>query len=738
MTRPLLAVVNLLAVHAYNANEHVSALSAKREPSSHGESTAHRQPFTTFAAKAQAQIRVALPAHPEGPSVAWLTEAQADPRSRLGAEAPVTYVYPDAVDAKAVAEERVALVGLVRTRIAGGSRDIQCLSPNKVLATDDWCGQLCASNATANTKVGMLQGSWRRRNKPAHQMAKVARRSSALTAGPSGRSEMDPGYAGFHTLLAARRRSMRTSEFEPLDLREEQRTPPLEGQCDPDFCECFDASISREELVNKAKATERKQPSGLPDCPWIAPEGCTQDMPYECMAGERAGECSDKNWFGRSDLAVHEFGECTSSCIHTKLFFYSPACEISATCESWTQGPSLAPPPKGKKETFPHYEHDPSKLTLEKRGIDPSELKVMMSPACKKHSNAFVGITFYSPAYKAKAERLLKSCGRHDICCKATEAPDAFGPNAPEGSEAFRFQFIAIKPSFILGQMEATRKPVVWLDSDLEFHQYPKLFAPGGWSDGPRDVAIFNYWGNESNGQNTPSTGSGVVYFNNTERARALVGAWAEAMAYGTNPEAPDDQVFNELLGAGGWVRRASFGWLPAAYLRVMPMFFRGVDPVIDHDHGNPPGLIEHSPTKPVMPPVGGPVKGSAVVSGQGGMENAEGKNPWETGEPGHWGEDGEWVSEVGGAGGQAEAAPEAAVQVAPEEAAPPAEVAPEEAAPPAPVLSCEATSPQASADWCVTSCGENPDNAGCKQFCKCEPLETSGVGLGQFVNTIF
>tara|TARA_B100000795_G_scaffold222440_1_gene177371 strand:- start:548 stop:2749 length:2202 start_codon:yes stop_codon:yes gene_type:complete len=733
MTRPLLAVVNLLVVHAYNAHEQVAALSAKREPRSNGEST-HRQPYTTFAAKAQAQIRVALPAHPEGPSVAWLTEAQADPRSRLGAEAPVTYVYPDALEANAVAEERVSLV------VPRPASDIQCLSPNKVLATDDWCGQLCASNFTSNQKVG----NWRRKNKAAHQMAKVARRSSALTAAPSGGSELpgwelppgqSPGYAGFHTLLAARRRSIRISEFEPLDLREAQRTPPLEGQCDPDFCECFDASISREELVKNAKTTERKQPSGLPDCPWIAPEGCTQDMPYECMDGEKAGECSDKNWFGRSDLAVHEGGECTSSCIHTKLFFYSPACEISATCESWTQGPKLAPPPKGEKETFPHYEHDPSKLTLEKRGIDASELKVMMSPACKKHKNDFVGITFYSPAYKFKAERLLKSCGRHDICCKATEAPDTFGPNAPEGSEAFRFQFIAIKPSFILGQMEATRKPVVWLDSDLEFHRYPKLFAPGGWSDGPRDVAIFNYWGNESNGQNTPSTGSGVVYFNNTERARALVGAWAEAMAYGTNPEAPDDQVFNELLGPGGWVRRASFGWLPAAYLRVMPMFYRGVDPVIDHDHGNPPGLIEHSPTKPVMPPVGGPIKGSAVVSGQGGMENAEGKNPWETGEAGHWGEDGEWVSEVGdAAGGQAAAAPEVAVQVAPEEAPPPAEVPAEVK----PALSCEATSPQASADWCVTSCGENPDNAGCVQFCKCETLEASGVGLAQFVHTIF
>ena len=99
------------------------------------------------------------------------------------------------------------------------------------------------------------------------------------------------------------------------------------------------------------------------------------------------------------------------------------------------------------------------------------------------------------------------------------------------------------------------------------------------------------------------------------------------------------------------------------------------------------------------MPPVGGPVKGSAVVStGQGGAPNAEGKNPWETGEPGHWGDDGEWVSEVGGAGGQAapeaagQAAPEAALQAAPEEAVPPAKLA----------LSCEATSPQASADWCV------------------------------------
>ena len=80
--------------------------------------------------------------------------------------------------------------------------------------------------------------------------------------------------------------------------------------------------------------------------------------------------------------------------------------------------------------------------------------------------------------------------------------------------------------------------------------------------------------------------------------------AWAEAMAYEPNKRAPDDQVLDLLLVEGGWLKRASFGWLPAAYLRMMPSYYRGVDPVIDHDHGNPPGLLKHSEAKPQLPPV--------------------------------------------------------------------------------------------------------------------------------------
>ena len=227
----------------------------------------------------------------------------------------------------------------------------------------------------------------------------------------------------------------------------------------------------------------------------------------------------------------------------------------------------------------------------------------MLTPACKQ-TQPFAAVTLHSPAYTNKAKRLLRSCLRVGICCKATQAPNSFGPEALEGSEEFRFQLIAMKPAFILSQMELSRLPVVWLDADMEFHQFPTLFTPGSWPGGPRDVALFNYWGNVSKGQATPSLGSGVAFFNHTRKSRNVLTAWAEAMAYETNSRAPDDQVLNEVIGSNDWVQRASYGWLPVAYLRTMPVFYRGVDPVIDHDHGSPPGLIKHSPTQPILPPI--------------------------------------------------------------------------------------------------------------------------------------
>jgi hypothetical protein len=231
-----------------------------------------------------------------------------------------------------------------------------------------------------------------------------------------------------------------------------------------------------------------------------------------------------------------------------------------------------------------------------------------MSSYCKSVQIAFVGVSLFSPKYEAKARRLLNSCNLAGVCCKATEiSPNVYGPGAPEGSEEFRFRTIAMKPIFILDQLEKTAEPVVFLDVDLEFHQFPKLFIPGAWPDGhPRDVALFNFWSNETNltQRHTPNVGSAVAYFNQTYRSKKLLTAWAEAMRYGTNPQAPDDQVLDTLLREGGWLSRASLGWLPVSYLRLMPAYYRGVDPVIDHDRGIPPGMIAHSSTKPQMPTI--------------------------------------------------------------------------------------------------------------------------------------
>ena len=148
---------------------------------------------------------------------------------------------------------------------------------------------------------------------------------------------------------------------------------------------------------------------------------------------------------------------------------------------------------------------------------------------------------------------------------------------------------------------------MVYLDSDLEFHRFPELFMPGSWPNGDRDICVFNFWGNETNLtiRSIPNTASGVIYFNQTFSAQKVLTAWAEAMAYEKNVKAPDDQVLDELL-VNGWLERASYGWLPSSYLHMMPAYYRGVRAIIDHDHGNAPGLTGHSSDKAVLPPVAG------------------------------------------------------------------------------------------------------------------------------------
>ena len=378
-----------------------------------------------------------------------------------------------------------------------------------------------------------------------------------------------------------------------------------------DHCVCEDVPIGRDTHIephmaveNASLLPERSQElvravvnrvatyDGMPSCTWAPHKGCTNVTQYECLAGRKKGECSHDTWYYREK-------ECSASCINTSLLSPAPYYAV------WRSGPRALPFRPGDK--LPHYVDKAKAESKSYTAPFEHPERVLMSTYCRSSQIAFVGVSLFSPMYEVKAQRLLKSCNKLGVCCKATEMrSDIYGPSAPEGSEEFRFKTIAMKPIFLLSQIEKTAEPVVFLDVDLEFHQFPKLFLPGAWPEGPRDVALFNFWANETNvtQRRTPNIGSAVCFFNRTYRAKKLLTAWAEAMQYGTNQHAPDDQVLDTLLVQGGWLRRVSLGWLPVAYLRTMPAYYRGIDPVIDHDRGTAPGVSGHSALKPQLPPV--------------------------------------------------------------------------------------------------------------------------------------
>ena len=297
-------------------------------------------------------------------------------------------------------------------------------------------------------------------------------------------------------------------------------SPYHQAVCEPSKCQCEEMSFLKgdpiqektsinisempqrtEHLVRRVEATEKRAP-GLPDCLWRPGPGCTNTTPYECLDN---GKCSAANWYPYDDWAR----PCRSSCLHVALLNPAPYYAL------WRPGPLARPFVEGDK--LPRYAEHSGMGAHMKLATRVASGAILLTPFCQKRSNPFVGVTLFSPSYEVKARRLLESCKRVGLCCKATRLPaDVFGPDAPEGSEAFRFKTIAMKPSFILSQLKATQLPVVFLDVDLEFHRLPELFLPGSWPDGDRDVAIFNFWGNETDRAHatTPNTGSGVVFFN--------------------------------------------------------------------------------------------------------------------------------------------------------------------------------------------------------------------------------
>ena len=174
---------------------------------------------------------------------------------------------------------------------------------------------------------------------------------------------------------------------------------------------------------------------GLPECNWSPGKGCSNDTQYECLSGKKAGQCSGENWYYRED-------ECSSSCVHVSLLNPPPYYAI------WRYGPRALP--WDNKDTLPRYSSKGSAVVLTMAKIFDKPKGILMSTYCQSEQISFVGVSFFSPNYEAKAKRLLESCNKMGVCCKATAlASDFLGPSALEGSDEFRFQMIAMKPAFL-------------------------------------------------------------------------------------------------------------------------------------------------------------------------------------------------------------------------------------------------------------------------------------------------
>lgn len=261
----------------------------------------------------------------------------------------------------------------------------------------------------------------------------------------------------------------------------------------------------------------------------------------------------------------------------------------------------VAPP----VSSTPHYVHNAAYMTL------PKGVRVPLLEECAPNlveGAAFWAASMFTSGYAPKAKRLVASCEAWGICCGASLVPDgALLDDEREGSFRLRHRLIATKPLFILSTLLLSPLPLAWLDVDLEFHAFPTLFTRSGWLDHqspPRDVLLWNWQANVSafNGRRLKMA-SGVAWFNKTEPAQLLLTAWAEAMAFEPNQNAPDDQTMDLLVNDDGWIDRCAFGWLPESYLRMMPRH-RDISPVIDHDRGAPvSGKGRNSPIEPVLPP---------------------------------------------------------------------------------------------------------------------------------------
>ena len=213
----------------------------------------------------------------------------------------------------------------------------------------------------------------------------------------------------------------------------------------------------------------------------------------------------------------------------------------------------------------------------------------------------FTVCAFFTPDYRARAERLAASLDRLSLPYAIFESPSVHRSISRHGGTDMRFS----KPRFIAFCLARSERPVLYVDCDLIFRDWPAAVTEAARSGA--DFAAFNWLAARVNDawmpvknlpQSTPPrywgfafsirewsldqliTSGGVQFWRATPATRILLQDWEAALIRFVR--APDDHALDLAFNRGG-ARGAGIRavWLPADHLRMACWPY--VKPVIDH-----------------------------------------------------------------------------------------------------------------------------------------------------------
>lgn len=144
-----------------------------------------------------------------------------------------------------------------------------------------------------------------------------------------------------------------------------------------------------------------------------------------------------------------------------------------------------------------------------------------------------------------------------------------------EHVESFNYQkSISYKAVFIEKMLKKWKRPVLYLDCDMQIHKDPVIFKDDvydliafNWNADPR-VSVYSPvlfdW-------NIMETSGGMLYFNYTKPAFKLINAWKKLLIL--NPNKADDRLLSMAFKRTNATRYMRYYWVPMEYFYI-PQYY--------------------------------------------------------------------------------------------------------------------------------------------------------------------